>query len=390
MKRVFISYRRDDTTAMAGRLYDSLSARFGQKNVFFDVSTLGGGIPFKEEIETCLTGTGVLLAVIGSRWLEILQQRGLDPNAADFVAIEIQTAISNEIRVIPVLVGPKANEQFRQFSHSSSPLAVSLAALQKIDVDEGKGYRHQVDDLIRDVEKILGIPRARRLRKIAFGLVCVSIFALGYGVAQSVFNMRYGELPQDAVAVGLRSIEDRNNASRAVPPEVLFRNAEHEVFISGISCYRTFDQQKAPIDEIVARGVQVNVLIMDPDSEDVARLSQALNKPIANDIKTVLEIIHADPKFNGMLHVRLMPRLPPYSAIMVDGNIGSKAVPFPKSILRVQQYLSQNDEHSAIILEFHNDPSARLNGLEFFASDLRKQWESARAAYGAATSRKSD
>jgi len=35
--RVFINYRRADTSAYAGRLADSLIARFGQDNVFMDI-----------------------------------------------------------------------------------------------------------------------------------------------------------------------------------------------------------------------------------------------------------------------------------------------------------------------------------------------------------------
>ena len=41
--RVFVSYRRDDAAAYAGRLYDALSARFGADNVFMDVDAIGLG-----------------------------------------------------------------------------------------------------------------------------------------------------------------------------------------------------------------------------------------------------------------------------------------------------------------------------------------------------------
>ena len=35
--KVFITYRREETGAQAGRLYDAMAARFGEGNVFMDV-----------------------------------------------------------------------------------------------------------------------------------------------------------------------------------------------------------------------------------------------------------------------------------------------------------------------------------------------------------------
>jgi hypothetical protein len=39
MTRIFVSYRRADTTEYAKRLYDRLSADFGSDAVFIDVTT---------------------------------------------------------------------------------------------------------------------------------------------------------------------------------------------------------------------------------------------------------------------------------------------------------------------------------------------------------------
>ena len=43
---IFISYRRDDSAYAAGRLYDRLSARFGEENIFMDVEGLDPGEDF--------------------------------------------------------------------------------------------------------------------------------------------------------------------------------------------------------------------------------------------------------------------------------------------------------------------------------------------------------
>ena len=47
--KVFISYRREETAAYAGRLYDAMVPQFGERNVFMDVD-LEPGIDFVQRI----------------------------------------------------------------------------------------------------------------------------------------------------------------------------------------------------------------------------------------------------------------------------------------------------------------------------------------------------
>ena len=47
MTAIFIRYRRSDSAGQAGRLYDKLSERFGDDNVFMDVDTIDLGHDFK-------------------------------------------------------------------------------------------------------------------------------------------------------------------------------------------------------------------------------------------------------------------------------------------------------------------------------------------------------
>ena len=42
--RIFISYRRIDTSYAAGRIYDRLGAHFGEDAIFMDVDTIEGGL----------------------------------------------------------------------------------------------------------------------------------------------------------------------------------------------------------------------------------------------------------------------------------------------------------------------------------------------------------
>jgi len=46
MTGIFISYRRDDSAASAGRLYDRLAHHFGKEQVFRDLDALAPGVEF--------------------------------------------------------------------------------------------------------------------------------------------------------------------------------------------------------------------------------------------------------------------------------------------------------------------------------------------------------
>jgi len=62
---IFISYRRQETSHLAGRLYDRLADQFGEGQVFIDVDTIEPGVDFAEEIFRAVAACQVLLAIIG-------------------------------------------------------------------------------------------------------------------------------------------------------------------------------------------------------------------------------------------------------------------------------------------------------------------------------------
>jgi TIR domain len=73
---IFISYRREDDQNAAGRLYDRLVARFPKEQLFFDVDNIDPGVDFLEAIEASVGSCGVLIAVIGKRWLGSSDEAG--------------------------------------------------------------------------------------------------------------------------------------------------------------------------------------------------------------------------------------------------------------------------------------------------------------------------
>ncbi len=105
--RIFISYRREDSSGYAGRIYDRLVTEFGFDQVFFDIDTIPPGDDFVDVLSQKVESCDVLLAVMGKSWLTIADASGRPriQNPEDFVAIEISAALRRNVRVIPILVG---------------------------------------------------------------------------------------------------------------------------------------------------------------------------------------------------------------------------------------------------------------------------------------------
>lgn len=126
---VFLSYRRDDTRHVAGRLADRLQEHF---EIFMDTDMIEPGMDFIEVIRREIRQCDVLLAVIGTGWTTSTDDRGRrrldDPN--DWVVEEIRVALERNIRVIPVLVDgasmPQPDEIPPVLSHLSSRQALTL------------------------------------------------------------------------------------------------------------------------------------------------------------------------------------------------------------------------------------------------------------------------
>jgi formylglycine-generating enzyme required for sulfatase activity len=149
MARIFISYRRDDSAGMAGRLYDRLEAGFGRDNIFMDIDAIPLGVDFRDYLQSAVGQCDVLLAVIGRNWFGRTAEgvRRLD-DPKDFVRIEIEAALVRGIPVIPVLI-----DKVPMPAESELPSSVaSLAYRNAIMVDHGRDFHGHVDRLIRGIE----------------------------------------------------------------------------------------------------------------------------------------------------------------------------------------------------------------------------------------------
>ena len=69
MAKIIISYRRSDSQAMAGRIFDRLSGHYGEAAIFMDIDAIPFGIDFRKHIGDVLRQCDVLIAVVEPHWL---------------------------------------------------------------------------------------------------------------------------------------------------------------------------------------------------------------------------------------------------------------------------------------------------------------------------------
>ena len=106
MKRVFISYRRDDSRDISKRIGGRLADHLGRRVVFIDVDAIPPAHDFRKVILRSIGEAGIVLVVYGPKWLMCVGKDGhrrLD-SSDDNVRIEIENAMLRDIPILPVLV----------------------------------------------------------------------------------------------------------------------------------------------------------------------------------------------------------------------------------------------------------------------------------------------
>jgi TIR domain len=152
MPKIAISYRRADSSAITGRIFDRLAAHYGENSVFMDIDNIPLGVDFRRHIQNTLQHTDVLVAVIGTNWLGLSTDGAARMNEkTDPVRVEIETALKRNTTIIPVLVdGAKMP--------NSADLPAELGNFTYLNAAEfssGRDFHTHVDRLIGAIDQIL-------------------------------------------------------------------------------------------------------------------------------------------------------------------------------------------------------------------------------------------
>ena len=146
MHRIFISYRRADSSDFSQNLYNELSQLVGTEQVFMDVANILPGEDFREKIKSKLDISDAILVVVGPDWNPVDQTLGLRrlDSPDDYVRIELEMALETKMQIIPISVPnasiPKADDlpkslktlaylNFLNPNDSTEPLAKRIRSL---------------------------------------------------------------------------------------------------------------------------------------------------------------------------------------------------------------------------------------------------------------------
>lgn len=104
--QMFINYRRSDTAAYAGRIFDRLKSTYGHESVFMDITNVELGMDFTVAVREAVEKCDLFLCLIGRDWLKAEDTEGgrrLE-HPGDHVRIEIEAALSrDDVRLLPLL-----------------------------------------------------------------------------------------------------------------------------------------------------------------------------------------------------------------------------------------------------------------------------------------------
>jgi hypothetical protein len=200
---IFVSYRRQQSSDIAGRLSDRLADRFGEEQVFIDVDTIKPGVDLAEEISRAVAICKVLLAVIGPNWLTATDERGrrrLD-NPDDIVRLEIEAALARNVRVIPILVAGAGMPGRQDLPESLAGLAGRNALFIRHET-----FRDDAARLVTEIEGIVHTPASAR---------AIRVLADAERIAQSLTNGYEKASALTSIARVMAST-DRGRAARLI------------------------------------------------------------------------------------------------------------------------------------------------------------------------------
>ncbi len=186
MAKIFISYRRTDSAAYAGRLFDRLRKHYGDAEVFMDLEGIEPGAEFGKVIGDKARAAEVLIALIGKDWVTSTHPDGSrrldDPN--DLVVREIETGLTANVRVIPVLAG-KASMPMRQ---ELPDRIAALAERNAIELSDQR-FHADVDRLIQVIDR--SVPGARPRGRLRWALAAAAVARLADGERLAAARWRY-------------------------------------------------------------------------------------------------------------------------------------------------------------------------------------------------------
>jgi hypothetical protein len=174
-KRIFLSYRRDDSSGQSGRIRDRLVRDFGSAYLFMDVDGIPLGTDFVNRLNDEVAKCDVLLAVIGRQWIDLRDESGhrrLD-NPNDFVRVEIGAALKRDIPLIPILLDGTRIPNDEMLPDDLK----GLAARHGLDVRHAT-FHADLDRLVSELKRMFRRPPKKSVSTFLFSLMICTLGGL--------------------------------------------------------------------------------------------------------------------------------------------------------------------------------------------------------------------
>jgi hypothetical protein len=166
--RVFISYRRADTWAMAHRLCGDLRDRYGETNVFLDTQDIPYGAQYPGVLTGWLANSNVIVSLVGPEWDGGI---GLDNyprvlNENDWVRHEAEVGYQFRRLVIchvrktaqhplPTIPTYSQTDLVRWGRVDQNELLNNLRDMEALSlVEDADGYRHSRGELFGEIDRL--------------------------------------------------------------------------------------------------------------------------------------------------------------------------------------------------------------------------------------------
>jgi TIR domain len=217
--KIFISYRREDAPGDARSICDRLTRSFGEANVFMDVDRLLAGQRFDRELDKALSKCDVLVAVIGTRWTELLADYA-QSGKRDYVRDEIAAALKRDIIVIPVMIGREGNLPPLPLAEKLPEDIRELVLYQKHNIAH-ETFGRDAKDLVAAIKTVLASRRGPSpWRTIAaMGVIGLALVGISLGNWMDIIPRIGSSTPQhsigtnDTTATAVLSSEEKRAAS---------------------------------------------------------------------------------------------------------------------------------------------------------------------------------
>jgi hypothetical protein len=152
MARIVISYRRSDSEAMTGRIYDCLVDHYGEKTVFRDLDSVPVGKDYRRQIEDAIRRADLVLAIVGPKWSGPKRRGGSRiKEAKDTVRAEVEEALKRGVPIVPILVHDAEMPEAAELPSDIREFAYQNAAT----IDAGQDFRAHMDRLLAQTDRIL-------------------------------------------------------------------------------------------------------------------------------------------------------------------------------------------------------------------------------------------